>query len=306
MDMVFLRMEATLILENGSGSTVQQPQQALCQQDCLLNLIELLWPVEKEVILFLHLIQWLEMTSLRLQMLNNLPGKRQLTNFLQPLKKIMKDLTKDDKNAKNEYVISYLKLKELLKAKDLYMMFCQTSLEVNLNTILKKVWEQNFMEGSTGGSTMTIMPTSSMTVAGPEGTVDVPESNTSLLNVETDECFDFMINDESTSLISQSISRNLPDSVNTVSSPGERGAFLIKLEIYNCKNIQNLPKNQWWRVADLKMNFLTQNSVDPLHLQVTKVVQTATGRIRQLKDLKKEVLKRSSYPYINSFRAHPY
>jgi len=110
-----------------------------------------------------------------------------------------------------------------------------------------------------------------------------------------------------TSLISQSISRNLPDSVSTVSSPGEKGAYLVRLDIYNCLNIANLTyrRTNGEEECGPSDEFLT-SVVDPLHMQVQQVVREATQQIKRIKDLKKDIWKKNSFSSFNNIRHQTY
>ncbi|CAH1103852.1 unnamed protein product [Psylliodes chrysocephalus] len=106
-----------------------------CQLDCLLNLLELIWPMQG--LLLQTIIQLLEMTVIVCQKEQYLNGKRLLKTFLPILTKLKKTKTSAIST------ITFEEFKVILKENAFYMTFCQTSLESKLLTFLKEVIIKN-------------------------------------------------------------------------------------------------------------------------------------------------------------------
>lgn len=272
-----------------------------CQLDCLLNLIELMWEEEFQIG---KIILWLEIAiSISVQD-QYLHGKRTFRQFLIPLKKVMKEMKEVKLNAKSE--ITFDNFKALLKEKDLFTMFCQTLLPTKMKDTLRDVYLKNIQEESSSGFGTKTTRTLSTTVPTAEDIVDVLDWQDSLTKEVRDELSGMTPLISNISSISQNISWNHPEGFCTLVSPGEKGSHLIKLELYELKNLRQLPRNQWWKEATIRMNFLASTPVDPLYMQVNEVIKLAVDRIKGIKNLKKEVKKKNYWNSSVNIRQAPY
>lgn len=174
------------MMESQSPQEVIQSMEDNCQLDCLLNLIELLLPALSEVTI-IQLILWMEMSCAKMTQLSNLPGKRLLKTFLAHLLQLKKQMKEEKIDPTS--TISFMKFTQLLRAKEYFTMWCQTSLPEEVANCLKDVFVKNLKEDCSDVSSILIMSMSSTTVPGAEGTADVQECKISPINENIEKLF---------------------------------------------------------------------------------------------------------------------
>lgn len=69
--------------------------------------------------------------------------------------------------------------------------------------------------------------------------------------------------DEFDERLPQYISRSESGRVQTVRTPGEVGHALIRLDVYEVRDILKQEKRDWWKYAKLRTQFLASSSTDP-------------------------------------------
>lgn len=287
-----------------SSQSPQSPIPTMClKQDCLILFLELIWP---EVgLTLLTIVRLLEMTQLVAVQKSDLPGKRQLKNFLQTFQKGMKILKTQDKEL-SKSIISFEQFKDLFEEQELYTILCQESLLQTVSTYLKDVWEKHFLEEFSSGHFTSTTSMSCMTAATLPINADALEYSASPLKDDLGSFINSISTVKDTSSISQSIYVNRQESLLNMKLEDEHGQYLFKLEMYNTKDIAQLDKSQWWRTALMKMSFLTMSKVDPVHILLEKVMHQVVKRIAENENVKKEVKKKSYLTGLNNFRQAPY
>lgn len=92
----------------------------------------------------------------------------------------------------------------------------------------------------------------------------------------------------STGKISQSILIKDDEGYTNISSPGERGLMLIKLELYPFKECVKLQKNQYWTKRTFSCMGLSSSKDSRVHKLAMKLRYEITKEIMKLKDVKVE------------------
>ncbi|CAG9860450.1 unnamed protein product [Phyllotreta striolata] len=197
---------------------------------------------------------------------NQLPVKRELKLLMNLWTQFLDSMKNNKVLPKSK--ISFEKLKALLEEQELFTTFCQTSMSDATRSCTLDVFKRNIMEDSLRGASTETTPMSSTTALMGEENVDAVESNASQL---------------------KEIDDNFIDSLFSVPS-----------------DIANLDKSQWWRQAQVRMNFLTTSEVDPLQILVEKTKRMAMKRVAETENVKKEVRKKSCWSGSSSFRQAPY
>lgn len=161
---------------------------------------------------------------------------------------------------------------------------------------------------SSSASTKTI--TTSSTIARTQTVpVDADLPNTSkvpdVLPLEEDtldDLFRTTSSRSSTGLISQSISKKTRDSYVTWTSPGETGYRVIKLDVYDYKNIAGVPKDRWWKEATVRSTFMTSSIADPKDVMITRLLVAAAKDLKKIPGLEEKEKPTSSYNFYEKDR----
>lgn len=88
----------------------------------------------------------------------------------------------------------------------------------------------------------------------------------------------------------------------TITSPGEKGSHLIKIEITDFSDIKNVAVGDRWKYVAKKAIFLTKTSSDPLYKDVNKILKNVLQNLKNIKDIRKTELTIGS----TSSRFKPY
>nr|QTE03816.1 MAG: hypothetical protein 1 [Periparus ater ambidensovirus] len=88
--------------------------------------------------------------------------------------------------------------------------------------------------------------------------------------------------------ISQNICLKHQEQLITLKSPGERGTKTVKLEIFPYSDCLRKPKNEWWKTALLRSQFLTYSDDSPVAKLVDQLTKEIFKQIRQTKNVEIE------------------
>ncbi|XP_037947436.1 uncharacterized protein LOC119679258 [Teleopsis dalmanni] len=195
-------------------------------------------------------------------------------------------------NQKNE--LSKCSLKNLVTIL-LNSEWSTTYLDVNItmetSTWITNSYAENFQGPSSSSHFTTTTSMSSMTVHTPIIPVDVPSQSLSIdrpIEDILDESFQVENSRFNIGSICQSIRRRKPGSTYTITSPGERGFQVVKLDVYDFSKISKKPKMEWWKEANYRSTFLIQSPVDPNHQLVMKLLLNVTNQLNKIPGVKKE------------------
>ncbi|XP_077282538.1 uncharacterized protein LOC143908661 [Temnothorax americanus] len=104
-----------------------------------------------------------------------------------------------------------------------------------------------------------------------------------------DALFDLKESGRDLDRIPQHISKMKDRRMLTVRSPGEIGSQLIRLDVYDIKDIANKEKRDWWKYAKLRSQILTTLSrTDRKRLLVRQLLDQAADDLRKIPGLTKE------------------
>lgn len=88
--------------------------------------------------------------------------------------------------------------------------------------------------------------------------------------------------------ISQNICLKHQEQLITLKSPGERGTKTVKLEIYPYSDCLRKPKNEWWKTAVLRSQFLTYSEDSHVAKLVDQLTKEIFKQIRKTKNVEIE------------------
>ncbi|XP_037928517.1 uncharacterized protein LOC119662935 [Teleopsis dalmanni] len=191
-------------------------------------------------------------------------------------------------NQKNE--LSKCSLKNLVTIL-LNSEWSTTYLDVNItmetSTWITNSYAENFQGPSSSSRFTTTTSMSSMTVHTSIIPVDVPSQSLSISKFRPiedilDESFQVGNSRSNIGSICQSICRRKPGSTYTITSPGERGFQVVKLDVYDFSKISKKPKMEWWKEANYRSTFLIQSPVDPNHQLVMKLLLNVTNQLNKI------------------------
>lgn len=94
-------------------------------------------------------------------------------------------------------------------------------------------------------------------------------------------------NSNSTSLYEQSVLFNSHGDKKMLTTPGEKGAYLIKIEITDTKDLKGVEKNDRWQKAAYKAVFLLQSNKDPNYNTLYKMILNKSRELTKIKNVKK-------------------
>lgn len=77
----------------------------------------------------------------------------------------------------------------------------------------------------------------------------------------------------------------------TLTTPGEKGGYLIKIEIIDTKNLVNVAKNDRWTKAAYRAAFLVDSSKDLKYVQLYKMILNVAKNLANIKNVKKTKFK---------------
>ncbi|XP_071631845.1 uncharacterized protein [Temnothorax longispinosus] len=104
-----------------------------------------------------------------------------------------------------------------------------------------------------------------------------------------DALFDLMESGRDLDRIPQHISKMKDRRMLTVRSPGEIGSQLIRLDVYDIKDIANKNRHDWWKYAKLRSQILTTLSrTDRKRLLVCQLLDQAADDLRKIPGVTKE------------------
>lgn len=78
----------------------------------------------------------------------------------------------------------------------------------------------------------------------------------------------------------------------TITTPGEKGGYLIKIEITDTKDLKGVNKSEWWTKAAYKSTFLINSSKDPRLIQLQKIILNVAKELATVKNVKKQKFKK--------------
>ncbi|XP_011706568.1 PREDICTED: uncharacterized protein LOC105461758 [Wasmannia auropunctata] len=90
--------------------------------------------------------------------------------------------------------------------------------------------------------------------------------------------------------IQQSISKIKNNCRVIMKSPGEIGYRLIRLEIYDVNKITGMERRQWWKVAEVRAEFLTSSESDLKQRLTQQLLDAAADDLKIVKGVRKEVI----------------
>ncbi|CAH0730970.1 unnamed protein product, partial [Brenthis ino] len=93
---------------------------------------------------------------------------------------------------------------------------------------------------------------------------------------------------QTTGKISQSILVKDADGYINITSPGERGCMLVKLELYPFKDCAKLPKNQYWTKRTYSSLTVISSPTSPAYDLVMKLRRQMTKDVMKIKNVKTE------------------
>ncbi|KYN21046.1 hypothetical protein ALC57_06593 [Trachymyrmex cornetzi] len=94
---------------------------------------------------------------------------------------------------------------------------------------------------------------------------------------------------EQTDGISQYITKLENGHLYTVGTPeGQTGYRLIRLDVYDIHDIKNKGKNQWWKYAKLRTQFLTSSPRDRKQQMVNQLLDSVADDLRKVPSVTKE------------------
>lgn len=98
-------------------------------------------------------------------------------------------------------------------------------------------------------------------------------------------------------IFSQSISILSNDTQKLLSTPGESGTYLIKIEMTDTRDLKGVPETERWKKVQKKTIFLTDSSKDGELKTINNIFKNVGKRIASVKGVKKEIKKLRSKPY---------
>lgn len=72
-----------------------------------------------------------------------------------------------------------------------------------------------------------------------------------------------------------------------LTTPGEKGRYLMKIEITDTRDLRGVPKNDWWQKAAYRTQFLVDSDKNPIYTQLHKIVLNKAKDFTKIKNLKK-------------------
>lgn len=274
------KMKVDVDQEMKKASTSKEDQTHLS----LLSLILLIWTKD----FLLHTITTLETLICLSLKEKQYEAKRYLHILMDSLQEVQKNLIAQKKE------LGKCSLKNLVTHL-LNSEWCTTYLEqamtIETSTWITNNYAENFL-GQSSSSHITAITSMSSTIAPtPIIPVDVPSPNISpnrSIEDILEESFQVGNSRSSTGLISQSICRKIPGSTSTLTSPGERGYQVVKLDVFDFSKISKKPKTDWWKEANYRSTFIIPSPLDPSHQLVMKLLLAATNQIQKLPGVKRE------------------
>ena len=77
--------------------------------------------------------------------------------------------------------------------------------------------------------------------------------------------------------------------LHTVRTPGEIGHSLIRLDIYEVRDILKKEKRDWWKYAKLRTQILTSSPTDPKQQLTKQLLDLAADDLSRVAGLRKEI-----------------
>ena len=97
-------------------------------------------------------------------------------------------------------------------------------------------------------------------------------------------------NEKTDELYDQYISFKKDDSTKTLTTPGEKGRYLIKIDITDVNDLKGINKKDRWTKAAYRSQFLLQ-SKDSTYMQLHKIVLSKSRELAKIKNIKKQTYK---------------
>lgn len=229
----------------------------------------------------------------------NFSFKKKIYGYQMAVKEMLKIMYKKEISM----TCSFIRFKTLCREEKYYTIFTHETLTADETDLLVDAWESTTEEISSSlprTETIGTLSTTATTAAAP---ADVQESTTSK-TISQDSGEDLFTRANSpcdTGTISQHISKRVEDSWISFTSPGERGCNIIKLDVIPFKDAVTLDKQNWWRVATMRSQFLTSSPVDQIQMKVNELEKAAQASLKKL-ELKKDVKELGSKNSFKSFQ----
>lgn len=97
-------------------------------------------------------------------------------------------------------------------------------------------------------------------------------------------------NNKTDDLFEQFVSFRSNDSCKTLTTPGERGSYLIKIDISDTKDLRGVDKKDRWLKAAYRSQFLLKTK-DSIYHQLHKIILTKSRELTKIKNVKKQTFK---------------
>lgn len=233
-----------------------------------------------------------------------LQSKRSLIRLYKEAVAVGKILKKRKMNVKE--IISFEELTTACEDESYSMTLFRTLIMSQEKSILSKCLIPTIREGTSAASGIPTTSTSYTTADMQGASVSALDSSEYPLRGMIGECFGAIASGTNIGGISQSIVYNHQDSLYTLKLEGQKGYYLVRLDIYPAKDLHNVDKNNWWRHSILRSAFLTSSPLDPVQLKIDDIVQTVTKRINENDLTKKEVKKKAYFNFYGNTRHAPY
>lgn len=125
--------------------------------------------------------------------------------------------------------------------------------------------------------------------------MDSDSDNNSEINESDDDEFSKIFDsiktndkqDKKQKKISQVISIVSNDNQKLLSTPGEWGSHLIKIEVTNTCDLKGIPKDEYWKKVSQKAVFLVKSSNDENYRKIIKILQSVAKHIASINNVKK-------------------
>ena len=79
-----------------------------------------------------------------------------------------------------------------------------------------------------------------------------------------------------------------------LTTPGEKGRYLIKIEISDTKDLKGVNKNDWWLKAAYRTQFLVNSEKDSIYTQLHKIVLSKAKDLSKIKNVKKQTFRKNN------------
>lgn len=246
------------------------------QLECLMNLMELICPTMRLTWLTIHNL--LEISIIKMIQENNLVSKRVLKTFSTSLQKFTKKF-------KVEMPQKLLTKNSCSKEHDLFTMWCQTSLESNVLTLLKNVWQKiHYGVFMWAFHIDYIHAVHDCSYSGNKCLCTKIQCLPTKRNIRKHYRMHYWY-EQCIYLLNIFLQR--PGRYFTLKSPGE-----IERSWWNWKfilpKIAPLERNQWWTADQMRITFLTNSPVNQMHILVEMLTHQAVQCISKVKDVIKE------------------